>query len=68
MSATLIRARRGRPQVAPGEESIRVCVTVPVPVHDELVRVALARKVPVAQVYRDTAFSYLKNRQAQQPR
>lgn len=68
MSATLIRPRRGRPSLQPGTESVPVCVYVPVPVHDAIVRDALARDVPVTQVYRESAISYLKNRQLTAPR
>lgn len=68
MSATLIRPRRGRPRLQEGTESVPVCVRVPVPLHDAIVRDALARDVPVTQVYRDSAIAYLKNRQAHPPR
>lgn len=68
MSATLIRPRRGRPRLQDGAESVPVCVYVPAPVHDAIVRDALARDVPVTQVYRESAISYLKNRQSSSPR
>jgi hypothetical protein len=68
MSATLIRARRGRPRLQAGSESVLVCVRVPVSLHDAVIKHALARDVPATQVYRDSAISYLKNRQPDQPR
>lgn len=61
MSTRLIRPRRGRPRLAEGVETVPVTVRVPVDVHDALVRHALERQVPVADVYREAAaFSYSK--------
>jgi hypothetical protein len=60
MSATLVRARRGRPRLVADAETVPVTVRIPVHLHDDLVRHALTRRVPVAEVYREAAFSYSK--------
>ena len=56
------RAKVGRPRLAP-EVSQLPATTVPVPVHDAVIREAARRDVSVAQVVREAIVFHLKTRQ-----
>jgi hypothetical protein len=60
------RRQRGRPRLQAGCDTSKLSVDLPAPLHDEIARLALARRVSLSTIVRRALISYSENCRAPQ--